>query len=388
MSDDKHIDLELSNLITSNNTEYCDPKDITIVTGIFDLSIRDKNRRYSTNERLTWGNKLMSLPHKMVIYGDPELMIDIFKLRVKLGFEDITYIYTISLENSPYYKYWKSVNHLYNINGLPKYHSISNESPYYIIASWTHIWMLGQISKLNPLDSKYILGLNFNIAQSYNNKDNLFKLHISKVLDIMPVNLIKCMLFNHDNKIWSENSSTINDYYSTRRWNISSGLIGANLTNMFWLSQQIELEIYKCMQGKYPGMDELMLNLVYINNRSKFSVYYGDTSDILFNSIGSGGGLKHIKEIAVYCRTHNMWTQLIEVCQYVLLGIINIQCDVGPIELIAWLDELYIAYFYIQSKDTAIIVGKIMEKLINENKDKIINIAHLRSNLKCIGITI
>ena len=297
---------------------YYDHNEITLVTGLFDLSRREASRFRSIDSYLKLGQTLLSIPHNLIIFGDAHLVKEAWSTRCKLGLASKTFIYVFDLQHSPYYKYLPDITNKFNQHGQPNYYIPAKESPHYLIIGWTRFWLLQQLAVLNPFNTKAVLWVDYGIFHLYNEQEvKSGVLHLCKRIINCPIDKIRFMVLKHDDKSTFSNLDT---YYSTRRWNLAAGLFSGSLSDIIWLGQQMDQLIIQCMQGIRPSLEELMLNIIYVQNRNRFEVYYGDYHQILCNHDRYRENFDIIKRNIDNCRQFNLWSQLLHLCRFLLAG--------------------------------------------------------------------
>lgn len=313
-----------------STTENYSTKDITLVTGLFDLTIREPNSFRLIEEYLKLGQNLLSIPHNLIIFGDAHLVQEAWAFRCKLNLASKTFIYILALENSPYYKYLPDITAKFKTSGQPAYYTPTKESPLYLIIGWTRFWMLKQLATLNPFKSSAMLWVDYGIFHLYNNADNNSNnaianntniktglQHLCRRIISCPKNKLKFVVLKHDNE---STFSNLTEYYSTRRWNVAAGLFSGSWNDMIWLGQEINKQIIQCMAGSYPGLEEMMLNIIYVKNRSRFEVYYGDYHQILCNHDRYRSNFDIIERNIRDCLRLKLWPQLIHLTRFLLAG--------------------------------------------------------------------
>ena len=109
-------------------------------------------------------------------------------------------------------------------------------------------------------------------------------------------------------------------HYANRRWNLAAGLFSGSWSDISWLYAQMNQEIIRCLQGPYPGLEELMLNIIYVQHRERFVVYYGDYHQILCNHDRYRTNFDIIQRNINDCLRLQLWPQLRHLCSFLLAG--------------------------------------------------------------------
>jgi uncharacterized protein HtrL/YibB-like len=300
---------------------------LTVVTAIFDLSIRDPNRTRSIDDYMKIGRTLLDLPVNLFIVTDPHLSPIIWQHRRKLGFLDRTFIYTLKLEDSPFYRYHYEIEKLYNNGHRPIGLDPIGDTAYYTILGWTRYWIIQESIRLNPFESNGRMWVDFGLFHLYPNTLKKMSDKLITCIDQVPVDRIKMMILQDTSTNEIEDRSK---YYSVRQCRLAAGICCGPDSLLSWMVDAFTVEVENCMQSNYPSLDEIVLNVVYTLNSSKFETYYGDYKDILPNFTGCMGGTLIILNNLNHCITHGLTDRSQLISRYLLNGVENGDLTVDP----------------------------------------------------------
>jgi hypothetical protein len=282
------------------------------------------------------GKHFLDLPVNMFIATDPHLAVDIWKYRRAAGLADRTYIYSIRLEDSPFYHYHSVIEQAYVNGKFPHGLSINKDTALYVIVGWTRYWLMKQAVKLNPFDSKGVVWADYGLFHLYPGRIKPIQEQFLQILKHYPDNKIKFMVLQ--DTIRSEITDRV-IYYSQRRCKLAAGLCGGPIHMINWLANEFEVEVEVCMQHGHPSLDEIIFSIIYANHPNAFSTYYGYYVDILPNHIGYKSGIKIILHNIDHCRVHRVNHPILKMCYYVLTAIQS-GVIVAPLEYIRLIKAL------------------------------------------------
>ena len=275
---------------------------LTLVTALFDISKNENRDNVRTTDKyLQLGKHLLELPINIVIATESHLASEIWRYRRDIGMADKTFVYTVDLENSPYYKYLNNIQELFKVGNKPDGTSQSKDSPLYLIVTWTRYWILQQITKMNPFNSKGLVWLDYGIFHLYTNQLLATKNKIIEIMGHIPTNKIKLMLLceTSDNEIKDTKA-----YYSKRQCKLAGGFCSGSIDDINWLADQFEKELKLCLELGYPALDEPIMSIIYRQNPSRFMPYYGDYQQCITNNINMTDGFWIIIRNLDHCRAH------------------------------------------------------------------------------------
>lgn len=293
---------------------------ITVVTAIFDLTIRDPNRSRSIDDYMKLGNTLLNMPINLFIVAEPHLSPIIWKQRAKMGLLDRTFIYTLRLEDSPLYRYHYDIERCHKHGDIPGEMSPTKDTPYYTIVGWTRYWIIQQSIKLNPFNSIGRMWIDYGLFHLYSGREIVMGDRFIQCLSGIPVDKIKLLVMRDTAEVEIADRRA---YFSVRQTKVAGGICCGPDKLLDWMSSEVMVEIEHCMSYRYPALDETVLNMVYTLNPDKFAPYYGFYPDIVPNFLGCVDNLRTVIMNLNHCLHHGMVDKAKRISQYILDGLDN-----------------------------------------------------------------
>ena len=369
--------------------EYFEPNELTVVTSLFDLSKHENRTGNRTiNKYLDIGKHLLELPVNMIIATEADLADKIKSYRKDIGLIDKTFVYTVDLRNSPYYKYFSFIKQAFKEGRKPIGTSDTKDSPMYLILMWTRYWLLKQIVNINPFNSKGLMHIDYGIFYFHMNRLYETKTMIMSMMKQIPADKIKAIV------LCETSIDEIKDrkkYFSQRRCKIACGYYSGSLNDINWLADQFDKELKTCLDHGYPALDEPIMSIIYCQNRSRFMPYYGDYQQCIFNNINMTDGLWIVNRNLEHCRAHTLHLPVINIVRYVLQAIEKKTIKINPTEYLKLMDELMIASWWIgkpeflkYSKLAAEEIVRVWPELNDDNHSKLYH--HYQNNIAFHGL--
>jgi len=383
------IGIDTNDLLKLNSTQWSDrffdESKLTLVTALFDLNRHeDRGKARSIDDYLNIGKHLLNLPFKMVIVTETNLAPLIWNYRMKSGLADKTYIWTLDLEQSPYYRHLPTIQSAFQSGRKPIGTSMA-DTPHYLVMGWTRYWILKRVTQLNPFDSEGLIWWDYGIFHLSANQVSSMADTIMKVMSHSPCDKIKLMLLEETGE--DEIKDRV-QYYSRRRCKLAAGFCSASLTDFEWLADSFDSELINCLQFGYPALEETILSVVYSENRHRFNPYYGDYHQIAVNNITMSSNIDIVIRNINHCRIHNLAKSIINIIRYILQGVEAESISLLPIHRIKIMDELLIATWWLGYKDysrlAALDIVDTWPTVTSQNRERLF--AHYSSNLSFHGI--
>lgn len=296
-----------------DSCHYFDASELTVVTGLFDLSIREGTRYRNIDQYLKLGKHVLDLPINLVVATEHHLVADIWRYRVNIGLGDKTFIYTVDLEQSPYFKYLVNINAHYSAGRKPCGLSETKDTALYSLVGWTRYYIMGRVAKMNPFNSAGLVWIDYGIFHLYQSDVHTAQNIFLQILRQCPRDKIGLMLLSET--VPSEISNR-KSYYAERRCKIAAGFCSGSLGDFTWLAQKFNEEVLINLSSGHPSLDEIILSVIYCENRSRFSPYYGDYHQIFPNHGEFVDNPNIIRNSIVHCRNNNLHMSGIRMLRY------------------------------------------------------------------------
>ena len=308
--------------VISNSKHMIQPKtnfsldQITVVTCFFNLSKLESGRPRNVEQYLELCKHVLQLPVNLFIVTDPDLGPWFWNYRKRLNLLDKTYIYSMKLKDSPYYRHLDLIKNCYKINqdgntGFPQGLNRKKDTPLYVILGWTRYWLLQQAASFNPFNSEALIWMDCGLFHLYKDRAmemrNLLLDNLSKYMK----GGIRLMLLQDTHLFEIEDRKK---YYSSRVCKTAAGLFGGDLDKMIWFSQQFNLEVKKCLNSGYPNLDEALANAVYTEHKDQFDPYYGDYHDLIPNFNGYQQNLWYVAWTLEHSVKFKLWNLMLKEC--------------------------------------------------------------------------
>ncbi|CAB3397995.1 unnamed protein product [Caenorhabditis bovis] len=260
-------------------------RDVTIVTGLIDIGRGDwwQYRRPLEKYHMFMEN-VLSLRNKMVIFVDDHSYDFALSYRKKLGLEDMTRVYKISIEELPLYGYINEAREIIKAELANdtfyskvadedmKTHPESKSAEYNIVVnSKTHF--LHNVTIDNPFDTDYFIWLDAGYGhgnQSVFPYNNVWR----PAFPDKKISLIKLT------PVYDKLSSYNLDKLYRKNWAVlSGGFIAGDKHSIGQLHHLISRKFVQLIYQKYVDDDQTLLVLAVNGHPHLFNIVHGDWFD-------------------------------------------------------------------------------------------------------------
>jgi hypothetical protein len=242
----------------------------TIVTGFFDIG-REKwgHSSRSIREYLENAKTNLSININMIIFI--EKLFEQFVKHIRRNLLDKTYIIIMKKEELPKYYLRETIKNIMDSNEFkkditcPKVPEMWN--PDYNIITWSKTDLLHKAIEINPFVSTHFCWMDFGLG-SYAKIDKIPRVYSDKLKLLcrsMPQQSDldrKKMCKSHTNRF-------------------AAGFLTGRIDYLLWFINAVDEEIKKCIGLGVVDCEQTMWSNVYLENRDKFELYFGDWNEII-----------------------------------------------------------------------------------------------------------
>jgi hypothetical protein len=359
---------------------------LTVVTGFFDLASRNEEHRRGYTDYYPCIEKLLTAnlgDHvSFVIFCDPQIAPDFRRFRSE--FADRTLIVPRSLEELNNYRYFSRIvenNSRNRVKNMP-----IEFGPKHYVIEYEKMEMVKMAAKINPFRATHFAWCDAGICKyPYDKLAETFEIHA--IPDKIKMLLMRC---------FSDAEITRQDYYEYRRGEISAGYFTGSRENMLWLAKKFKTEVKLALDAGYAVSEEMIFPKCIIQDRSRFTYYYGDYIETLINYNIHKTGMRTTLNCMIHSRSIYDHKQGAHIGERVWASLLNNTLNITDFSgLNVFFDEYFIAAFYAYNdkhQQARLIALKCKEMMQSNSKfaetmtpDRR---AHLNNNFKHVGVTI
>jgi len=249
---------------------------LTLVTGFYDLNKMEKRPADKTKENyMKWVDFLFKLDVNMVFYVAQEDYQFVWTKRQEYDLQQKTLVIRRDFNELKFYnlrdelEVYKKEHPI--INSMP-----NKDSPNYIILTWNKMFMVEEISGLNPFKTNYFGWIDFGI---YN-----------VTVQNMPQNVVKELTPQTEKikilelrTVFAKEIENLFEYCKQFRWKTAGGLWFGHTTYLQKFFIQFKKQLFELMALRIFAHEETIMALTYFKNPDLFEPYYGDYHQILIN---------------------------------------------------------------------------------------------------------
>lgn len=241
---------------------------VTIVTALFDINREKKGDGRKISEYLDWFKKTLKLNCNFFIVTEEKFHQFILDNRPK---EYNTHIKINTLENAKYYKYFDRMKEILDSEEYKKRIAYPNRVecrlPEYNIIQYSKFGWLEDCMDINPFNSKYFFWMDAGISRFFLNVkiENFYP--GKKGNKFIEENLNKFLIQKrHDLEKY-----IINENFIWGAENLLKGtMFGGNKKIILKISELVEKKFLKLLENKQVNNEQLVLTLVWNENKSLF----------------------------------------------------------------------------------------------------------------------
>ncbi len=237
---------------------------ITLITMLYDIDMsgtRDKK----IDMYLDYGNYVLSLPYKIVIYTDNKTCN---KINID-GKQNIIKIIS-PLEDNKYYKYRDEILKCgYNVTNK----NYNKDTPEYLILTYSKIETIRRTVIENPFNTDKFIFMDYGIKNTVKNK--LDSMNIQEK-DIS--NLVSFIMINP----YVENTYP-KEQFKFNKGYVGAGLISGDKNNLLTFCKLFDKELENIASENWFVLEESIMAMIVRKYPKLFNLYYGDHTDYLNN---------------------------------------------------------------------------------------------------------
>lgn len=281
---------------------------LTLVTAFFDLAKREGTNRRLSADYLKHGQYILSLPHPIVIYIDPEFFWFVWEERKKHKLLEQTVIIPIRLEDVPLYQHKDRVHAARQANPTRNGSPIK-DSANYIITMWSKFHFLTEVATKNPFTTTHFGWIDFGLTHVASMKyaESAFR----EIAD--PVKLLVLKWFTNA-ELESE------DYFLWNRGHIACGYMTGNQSSILRLCHLLFQYAMIALNQGYGPTDEQIMPLMIRDHPDLFTFYYGDYDGILSNHHQQTISLPTLLRNLDWCQNAGEYGRVIDIISAVTKG--------------------------------------------------------------------
>jgi hypothetical protein len=262
-----------------------------IISCFYDISnIEDNKINYKTEDIYFKNaeNFILKLPYYLIIFIDDNInsqRIENRILKSRLEHLDKTVIIKKKICDTYYYSY---INKIYEINTQNNLIQICrNFNPYYLAITYNKLFFVKYAIELNPFNSSHFIWIDFGISYVFNtiNSNTLFN-ELRIIMNNIPDKVRQMSLSYSDNQ--KVNNQIGNKYIGINATSafirkLAGGLFSGNKENLIIYFDLFKNKIDSLLTNNKYYIDEVIMTMVYLENKELFTLYYGCYQSIILN---------------------------------------------------------------------------------------------------------
>ena len=310
---------------------------LTLISMFYDLGkIENNPYRRQASEYLNFGTMVLSLNYPLIFFTSKEFANIIREKRKSLGFEHQTIVISMEFDELPYFKYLEEITMYWNDNMKCFPNKLT---PHYSTLMWCKTYMVRKAVENNVFQTKHFgwidFGMNYFLKDRYDKDKPLFGYSIP--------DKIRMMSINYFNK---KNFEDYRYYYH----DVPDYIVGTVFTgsgeNFIQLDSLFQKEVLKSIQLKCCPVDEPLFPIIMCDNPDLFDLYYGHFASILLNYEIPRGSFDKILDALFKARVNGDYKRAFHIGSYIEKNYLILP----PKQIALWLDEYFIAAFYIDKE--------------------------------------
>lgn len=261
----------------------------TLVTAFFDIGRKDWNSVFARSEEyyLENGVRLLSLPDPMIVFVDEKMIPFVSAHRRGKS----TWIFPIKLEGLDSYKY---LDRIKKIMESPEYRSrlVFKECPECSIPEYDVV-MFGKFDCLslaidrNPFATENFAWIDFGIHR-HMLQNHMLNAPLLRQGVQDPKIKILCRSYPRKRDL------DIETFYTSHSTRLLGAFFSGSKENFKVLIDLVKKEIEIAISKNVIDSDQSILSSVFLKNQELFSIYCGDSSDVISNYYNELKGCAHI----------------------------------------------------------------------------------------------
>jgi len=350
--------------------------EITFVTAYYDLCKYEKRPPDRTRENYyKWSEFILNLNKKIIFFvGEEQDFEYILDKRKQKNYLDKTIIIIKKFEEIPLVSINKELSEY--LKESPPVNKTDKETSYFALMTWSKIFFMEEVIKLNPYKTEYFGWIDFGIHHvTCNNIPNDIN---NLLIPLTP----KIRILE---RIWTTEleMKDIVDYAKKLRCKMAGGLWIAKEEYMILFIKYFKKYLYKLLSKRLVVQEEGIFGIIYHKHKDIFDTFLGNYYNIFEN-------YKKIEKYDFimlfnleYCRDHDSFEHGFNLCN-ILLNHYNLLSDWAKYKI---MNELSILGFYYNKKLTGDLFFKWIEYIKTDsdpNVKKIIkdNSSNILYNIK------
>lgn len=330
---------------------------LTLVTAFFDLAKREASSRRTADDYIKHGKYILSLPHNLVVFIDPEFYWIVWEERKKHNLLHKTAIYPIRLEDLPYYQLRERMIIARTKNPTHNGSTIKDTANY-MITMWSKFYFMQMITEKNPFNTTHFGWIDFGLTHVANIK------YVDHAFENIPEQFKILIL-----KWFTRDELNDPSYFLMNRGNIACGYFTASRDVMLKVCSSFRDQAISILDKGFAPTDEQILPFLIDCNPDLFTFYYGDYDGILSNY-----KIQHISMPTTllnltYCCNKKEFTMGVDIGERVYSSYCNGTLECRPDEL-----KTFMNLYHLCLKDSGKDITKLIEPteyidLLFNNKD-------------------
>lgn len=281
-----HVGLSLSPFMTN----------VTFVTMLYDLNKRENNlTRRSAESYLTHEQRTLLQKFPMIVYTDLEYIERIREIRKLVDPEEkYTLIIAKPLEEFKYQKYSEQIKKIWNLDYMQT-SKIRDEAPWkwsatYTQLSWTKLDCLKHAIENNSFNTERFAWIDFGIGylsdknpqigkdlyKYFSNSGGVSKIHLTS----------RCHV--------KQGIEDTHEYFVNGGFIIPGGFFDGPKDELLWFIEEFNKDVEDLLTKDYAPLEEQIFGRIYLKNKDRFEITYGNYWDMLDNLLSPQRGYSWI----------------------------------------------------------------------------------------------
>lgn len=348
-------------------------KSLTLVTAYYDLGKYEQRPAEKTKENyLKWGEFLFKLDINIVFFISREISHYILNKRKKYNLLNKTLIICREFEQLPWSNQHPDIKTFLHKNPI-KNGNIKKDSSNYIALTWNKVYLVEEITKLNPFKSQYFGWIDFGIYGI--SCKNISPIN-EKFLIPTAYNKIKILEINHT---FPQEIKNIREYTSSFGYKIGGGLWIGSAPILYKFINLFKKQLYKLLSDEIVVHEETIMSIIYCQNYNMFDPYFGEYSDILLNYNKINRLSTRLFANLSHCIKQKSFAHINKICSKIYKDCYN---KLTPLQKFHLFDKWTLTSFYVNKNMSQDYVSVWLDKLKNDPKQLKFVIANKKRILK------
>ena len=331
--------------------------------------------------------KLLKTDHPMYIIVGENIFDLVYERRKEAGLLDKTVIFTMNIEESPYYPYHNIINKCFDLDQIGYNIKTCKNFEYRALFMiwWTKFKVIEKAIKDNPFNSDNFTWVDFGLMRpdiTHRTSDLLIR-----AIESNPVDKIRIIGFD---TFTPDILNRRREFYINTSWSLCAGYISFPSKLYQQFMQDWNSELMKNLKLGYPSSEELIMSMVYWNNPNIFDFVLGDYNDLVLSCLHMCTRYDIILKFFTNLTERLYWGEIITHGKRFLESIDIGKINMNSQQLLSIYDKILMGCRNVgdSEKDIELTCGKRMAEILSSLNEDLSKYSNYISTISQLGIKI